>query len=141
MLVISETISIPFKEIEFHAIRSQGSGGQHVNKVSTAIHLKFDIKASSLPEEVKRRLLTLNDHRISKDGLVIIKAQEYRSQKKNKELAVFRLQNIIRSVLHKPKRRVPTRPTKSSRQKRLDSKSKHSKKKALRKPISNSTDI
>ena len=141
MLVISETISIPLKEIEFHAIRSQGSGGQHVNKVSTAIHLKFDIKASSLPDEIKRRLLTLNDNRISKDGIIIIKAQEYRSQKKNKELAVFRLQNIIRSVLRKPKRRIPTKPTKGSRQKRLDSKSKHSKKKALRKPISNSTDI
>ena len=140
MLIISETISIPLKEIEFHAIRSQGAGGQHVNKVSTAIHLKFDIKASSLPEEIKRRLLALNDHRISRDGVIIIKAQEYRSQRKNKELAVFRLRKIITGVLRKPKRRVPTKPTKSSQQRRLDSKSKHSKKKDLRKPINN-TDI
>ncbi len=140
MLVISESITIPSKEIEFHAVRSQGSGGQHVNKVSTAIHLKFDIKASSLPEEVKRRLLTLNDHRISRDGIIIIKAQEYRSQKKNKELAMLRLRKIITGVLRKPKRRIPTKPTKGSRQRRLESKSRRSKKKALRKPISSNTD-
>ncbi|MDP3280492.1 MAG: alternative ribosome rescue aminoacyl-tRNA hydrolase ArfB, partial [Nitrosomonas sp.] len=98
MLRISDNLAIPLAEIEIQAIRSQGSGGQNVNKVSTAIHLRFDIKASSLPEIYKERLLNLNDSRISSEGVVIIKAQRYRSQIKNKEDALNRLVEIIKSV-------------------------------------------
>ncbi|NQV37417.1 MAG: aminoacyl-tRNA hydrolase [Candidatus Marinimicrobia bacterium] len=135
MLIISDKISIPIDEIEFHAIRSQGSGGQHVNKVSTAIQLRFDINASSLPVYIKNRLLKLNDSRITIDGVIVIKSQESRSQKKNKDVALYRLSKIITNVLVTPKKRIPTKPTKSSKVKRLDSKTKHSRKKAIRKKI------
>jgi len=132
MLEISNIVSIPISEIEISAIRSQGAGGQNVNKVSTAIHLRFDIAASSLPEQYKERLLKLNDRRITKEGVVVIKAQEHRSQEQNREEALKRLQELILSVALPIKRRKLTRATRSSQRKRLDSKSKHSQLKSLR---------
>jgi len=125
-------VNIPPAEIELIAVRSQGPGGQHVNKVSTAIHLRFDILNSSLSELIKQRLMNLNDNRITKDGVLIIKASEERSQKKNKELALSRLTNLITSVSITPKKRKLTKPTVSSQIKRLEDKSKRSQKKALR---------
>lgn len=132
MLRISDNLAIPLAEIEIQAIRSQGSGGQNVNKVSTAIHLRFDIKASSLPEIYKVRLLNLNDSRISSEGVVIIKAQRYRSQIKNKEDALNRLVEIIKSVTTQMKLREPTKPTKASKTKRLEGKAIQSRRKSLR---------
>lgn len=132
MLQISTTISIPEREIEISAIRSQGAGGQNVNKVTTAIHLRFDIAASSLPDRYKERLLKLNDQRITKEGVVIIKAQAHRSQEQNREEALQRLQDLIKSAVMVPKPRKPSKPTRSSQRKRLDSKSKRGQIKAMR---------
>ena len=116
------TISLSPDEIEFTAIRAQGAGGQNVNKVSNAVHLRFDIAASSLPEPIKARLLALGDQRISKDGVVIIKAQAFRSLEKNRADAVRRLEDLIASVAVEPKTRRATRPTRSAVKKRLESK-------------------
>jgi len=132
MLQISNTVSIPEREIEISAIRSQGAGGQNVNKVATAIHLRFDIRASSLPDRYKERLLKLNDQRITSEGVVVIKAQEHRSQEQNREEALQRLQNLIKSAVMIPKPRKPSKPTRSSQKKRLDSKSKRSQIKTMR---------
>jgi len=115
---------IPDDEVVMTAVRSQGAGGQNVNKVSTAIHLKFDIVASSLPEEVKQRLLSSNDQRVSKDGVFVIKAQETRSQLMNREQAMIRLQSFIEQALKTSKPRKKTRPTRASQEKRLSTKSK-----------------
>lgn len=135
MLYISKKITIPLNELEFTAIRAQGPGGQHVNKVSTAIQLRFNISRSSLPEIYKKRLLTLNDHRITDEGVIIIKAKGYKSQHKNKSDALNRLVELIRRVLTIPKKRKPTQPTIASREKRLNAKSHRSQIKAHRRKI------
>ena len=132
MLFITSTISIADAEIDFSAIRSQGPGGQNVNKVASAIHLRFDIHASSLPPMYKQRLLKSNDHRINKDAVVVIKAQRYRSQDKNRIEALQRLQELLQSVTHNPKVRRPTKPTRGSQLRRMDKKKQHGQKKTMR---------
>ena len=124
MLQISSSVAIPAREIEINAIRAQGAGGQNVNKVSSAIHLRFDIGASSIPAVYKERLLKLKDQRITKEGVIVIKAQQHRSQEMNKEEALRRLQELVKSVAVSRKKRKPTKPTRSSQKKRLDSKTK-----------------
>lgn len=135
MLRISNKTNIPLHEIEINFIRAQGAGGQNVNKVSTAVHLRFDIKASSLPEAYKEKLLALKDSRITNDGVIVIKAQRFRSQDKNRDDALQRLQEIIRKAMVRQKKRKATKPSKASQQRRLDSKTKHSKQKALRRKV------
>lgn len=132
MLQITRRTSIPLREIELSAMRSQGAGGQNVNKVASAIHLRFDIHASSLNPLFKERLLKLGDNRITKDGVVVIKAQQHRTQEQNREDALSRLQELIKSVTVTPKKRKPTRPSRSAKKKRIERKKKRSQKKALR---------
>ena len=130
------TISIPEQELNFEAIRASGPGGQNVNKVSSAVQLFFDIRNSSLPEKYQQRLLALSDSRISSEGLVVIKAQAFRSQEKNREAATERLRELIKSVMIEPKTRKATKPKAGARQKRLDEKKQRSQNKALRKRVS-----
>ena len=136
MLLISNNVSITDEEIEISAIRSQGSGGQNVNKVSSAIHLRFNIKSSSLPDFYKQRLLQLKDRRISKDGIIVIKAQKFRTQEKNRLDALERLQLLIKSAGIAQKVRRPTKATKGSQRRRMDKKSQRGKTKALRGKVS-----
>lgn len=121
-LKIIEHTAIPLGEIELSAMRSQGAGGQNVNKVASAIHLRFDIHASSLPDRYKERLLNRRDRRINQDGVIVIKAQQYRTQEQNRADALSRLQTLIKTVTHLPKPRKPTKPSRRAQQKRLDHK-------------------
>jgi len=132
MLHISPHVTIPDTEIDIHAVRAQDAGGHHVNKVSTAVHLRFDITASSLPESYKEQLFKLKDQRISREGVITIKAQQYRSQEQNREEALTRLRALIQSIAVPRKKRKATKPTKGSQRRRLESKTKRGRLKALR---------
>jgi ribosome-associated protein len=132
MLPITNTISIPFSEIELTAIRSQGAGGQNVNKVATAIHLRFDIAASSLPDRHKEKLLNLRDRRVTQDGVIVLKSQEHRTQERNRTEALERLQTLIRAAIFVAKPRLPTPIPKSIDRKRIEHKKRRSNIKRLR---------
>ncbi len=134
-LKISSNVTLDENEVEISAIRAQGSGGQKVNKVAVAVHLRFDIAASSLPEHYKERLLARKDKRITKEGIIVIKSQQHRSQELNRAEALERLVELIRSVNVTQKKRIPTRPTKGAVKRRLASKKKHSGKKQLRRKV------
>jgi len=132
MIYISNNVSIPDEQVELSAIRAQGAGGQNVNKVSSAIHLRFDIQNSTLPDFYKERLLAKKDSRITKDGIIVIKAQQFRTQEKNKQDAIERLVELIKSVSKVVKTRKATKPSKSSQVKRMDKKTKRGTVKSLR---------
>ncbi len=140
MLKLSSHVTIPAEELVFNAIRSQGAGGQNVNKVSSAIHLRFDIHASSLPEFYKQRLLGLQDQRITKEGVIVIKAQQYRTQEKNRSDALKRLQQLIDSATVIKKTRRATKPSRNSQKKRMDKKTQRGRTKSMRGKVGRSGD-
>jgi ribosome-associated protein len=135
VVLVTMALQIDASEVEITAVRAQGAGGQHVNKVSSAIHLRFDIAASSLPEDVKARLLALSDNRITRDGVLVIKSQEHRSQDMNRMEAFARLWDLVESVAKPPKKRRPTQPTFASKLRRLDGKKKLSETKSGRSKV------
>jgi len=135
MLEVEDAITIPEDEIDIQAVRAQGPGGQNVNKVAAAVHLRFDVGASSLPDWIKARLLKMGDQRISAEGVVVIKAQRFRSQGRNREDALERLADLVRQATVSRKPRKPTRPTRASQKKRLDRKTRRGRTKSLRGPV------
>jgi len=132
MIKISNQVSIPDTNVQIQAIRSQGPGGQNVNKVASAVHIRFDIQASDLPRFYKERLIALNDHRITSQGIIVIKAQSFRSQEKNRVDGMERLVRLIQSAVKVPKKRKSTRPTRASKKRRLDAKARRGKLKTMR---------
>jgi ribosome-associated protein len=135
VIIITDKLQLADEELDWQAIRAQGSGGQNVNKVSSALHLRFDIGRSSLPAPIKERLLAQRDQRITDDGILVIKAQRFRTQEKNRADAIERLREIIVAATQVPKKRRPTKPTRASQQRRMDSKSKRGQTKRLRRSV------
>jgi ribosome-associated protein len=136
-LEVSDTIRIPMSEIQMTAMRSQGAGGQNVNKVATAIHLRFDIQSSdAIPDRIKQKLLQMSDHRITDDGIIVIKSQAHRSQDRNRQAALSRLTELLASALKEPKRRIKTKVSRRVKQKRLDSKTRRGALKKTRRALS-----
>lgn len=134
-LIITQRVRIPMSEIDIKAVRSQGPGGQHVNKTATAVQIRFDIGSSSLPESYKSRLLRRGDRRITRDGVIVIKAQDSRSQDRNREVALERLRDLVREASRIRKKRVPTKPSRKAREKRLEEKTRRGRVKALRRKV------
>lgn len=139
-LVISARVGIPIKEISLNPIRARGAGGQNVNKVSSAIHLRFDVRSSSLPEPYKQRLLSLKDNRITSDGVIVLKSQQYRTKERNRQAALDRLRQLIQSVFVRQSTRIATRPGKAAVRRRLDAKSRRGKIKSLRRKVPSDAD-